>query len=107
MNKNKRLVYSTDKGRICPECNQAISNCECDNLKKLKVPDTAYSFKVLPLLGKLIANDADSYRYLAESIRMHPSQTELAEMMREAGFNRVEYFNLSAGVVALHRGFKS
>ena len=67
----------------------------------------AYSFKVLPLLGKLIANDADSYRYLAESIRMHPSQTELAEMMREAGFNRVEYFNLSAGVVALHRGFKS
>jgi len=67
----------------------------------------AYSFKVLPLLGKLIANDADSYRYLAESIRMHPSQPELAEMMRGAGFDRVEYFNLSAGVVALHRGFKN
>jgi len=67
----------------------------------------AYSFKLLPLLGKLIANDADSYRYLAESIRMHPSQPELAEMMREAGFDRVEYFNLSAGVVALHRGFKN
>lgn len=67
----------------------------------------AYSFKVLPLLGKLIANDADSYRYLAESIRMHPSQPELAQMMREAGFERVEFFNLSAGVVALHRGFKN
>jgi demethylmenaquinone methyltransferase/2-methoxy-6-polyprenyl-1,4-benzoquinol methylase len=67
----------------------------------------AYSFGVLPLLGKLIANDADSYRYLAESIRMHPSQPELAQMMREAGFDRVEYFNLSAGVVALHRGFKN
>lgn len=67
----------------------------------------AYSFGVLPLLGKLITNDAASYRYLAESIRMHPSQSELAQIMREAGFDRVEYFNLSAGVVALHRGFKS
>ena len=67
----------------------------------------AYSFKVLPLLGKLIADDADSYRYLAESIRMHPSQAELADLMREAGFEQVEYFNLSAGVVALHRGFKN
>ena len=66
-----------------------------------------YSFKVLPLLGKLFANDADSYRYLAESIRMHPSQPELADMLRDAGFSKVEYFNLSAGVVALHRGFKN
>ena len=66
-----------------------------------------YSFKVLPLIGKLFANDADSYRYLAESIRMHPSQPELADMLRDAGFAKVEYFNLSAGVVALHRGFKS
>jgi len=67
----------------------------------------AYSFRILPLLGKLIANDADSYRYLAESIRMHPSQSELAGMLRDAGFTKVDYFNLSAGVVALHRGFKS
>jgi demethylmenaquinone methyltransferase/2-methoxy-6-polyprenyl-1,4-benzoquinol methylase len=67
----------------------------------------AYSFRILPLLGKLIANDADSYRYLAESIRMHPSQSELAAMLRDAGFTKVDYFNLSAGVVALHRGFKS
>lgn len=67
----------------------------------------AYSLKVLPVLGKLVSKDADSYRYLAESIRVHPSQKELASMMREAGFERVDYFNLSAGVAAVHRGFKS
>ena len=65
-----------------------------------------YSFKVLPRLGKLVAGDDASYRYLAESIRMHPDQETLAGMMRDAGLARVEYFNLSAGVVALHRGFK-
>ncbi len=75
--------------------------------KPLKPLYDAYSFGVLPRLGKLIANDADSYRYLAESIRMHPSQAELAAMLREAGFERVDYFNLSAGAVALHRGFKT
>jgi len=66
----------------------------------------AYSFKLLPLLGKLVADDPDSYRYLAESIRVHPSQEELKQTMEAAGFRRVEYFNLSAGVVALHKGFK-
>ncbi|MGH8677218.1 MAG: bifunctional demethylmenaquinone methyltransferase/2-methoxy-6-polyprenyl-1,4-benzoquinol methylase UbiE [Burkholderiales bacterium] len=66
----------------------------------------AYSFKVLPLLGKLIVNDADSYRYLAESIRVHPDQEALKRMMEEAGFHRVQYYNLSAGVVAIHRGVK-
>ncbi|MBI4192424.1 MAG: bifunctional demethylmenaquinone methyltransferase/2-methoxy-6-polyprenyl-1,4-benzoquinol methylase UbiE [Betaproteobacteria bacterium] len=66
----------------------------------------AYSFKVLPLLGKLITNDSDSYRYLAESIRVHPDQEQLKKMMEQAGFERVEYFNLSAGVVALHRGYR-
>ena len=66
----------------------------------------AYSFKMLPLLGKLVADDADSYRYLAESIRMHPSQQVLKAMMEQVGFARVEYFNLTAGVVAIHRGFK-
>jgi len=66
----------------------------------------AYSFNVLPRLGKLVANDAEAYRYLAESIRMHPDQNELKQMMEEAGFERVEYFNLAAGVVALHRGYK-
>ena len=65
-----------------------------------------YSFKVLPLLGKLITNDGDSYRYLAESIRMHPDQEQLKKLMELAGFERVEFFNLSAGIVALHRGYK-
>ncbi len=65
-----------------------------------------YSFKFLPKMGQLIANDADSYRYLAESIRMHPGQQELKQMMEIAGFKRVEFFNMTAGVVALHRGYK-
>jgi demethylmenaquinone methyltransferase/2-methoxy-6-polyprenyl-1,4-benzoquinol methylase len=65
-----------------------------------------YSFKVLPAMGGLIARDPDSYRYLAESIRVHPSQEELKQLMQDAGFERVEYFNLSASVVALHRGYK-
>ncbi len=65
-----------------------------------------YSFKVLPKMGELIANDADSYRYLAESIRMHPGQEELKKMMEEAGLARVEYFNMTGGVVAAHRGYK-
>jgi demethylmenaquinone methyltransferase/2-methoxy-6-polyprenyl-1,4-benzoquinol methylase len=66
----------------------------------------AYSLKVLPLLGKLVADDSDSYRYLAESIRVHPDQEQLKTMMEQAGLERVEYFNLSAGVVALHRGYR-
>jgi demethylmenaquinone methyltransferase/2-methoxy-6-polyprenyl-1,4-benzoquinol methylase len=65
-----------------------------------------YSFKILPAMGKLIANDEESYRYLAESIRMHPDQDTLKQMMEEAGLERVEYFNLTGGVVALHKGFK-
>lgn len=66
----------------------------------------AYSFGVLPLLGRIVARDSASYRYLAESIRMHPPQERLKEMMSDAGLERVEYFNLAAGVVAVHRGFK-
>jgi demethylmenaquinone methyltransferase / 2-methoxy-6-polyprenyl-1,4-benzoquinol methylase len=66
----------------------------------------AYSLKVLPLLGKVVANDSESYRYLAESIRVHPDQEQLKTLMEEAGLERVEYFNLSAGVVALHRGYR-
>ena len=65
-----------------------------------------YSFKLLPKIGQLIAHDADSYRYLAESIRMHPGQEELKTMMIDAGLERVEYFNLTGGVVAVHRGYK-
>jgi demethylmenaquinone methyltransferase/2-methoxy-6-polyprenyl-1,4-benzoquinol methylase len=66
----------------------------------------AYSFNVLPLLGRFIAQDADSYRYLAESIRMHPNQETLLEMLRTAGFEQARYHNLSGGIVALHRGYK-
>lgn len=65
-----------------------------------------YSFKVLPWLGQKVANDSASYKYLAESIRMHPDQPTLAGMLSEAGLDRVEYFNLAAGAVALHRGYK-
>lgn len=63
-----------------------------------------YSFRVLPWIGQKIAQDADSYRYLAESIRMHPDQETLAQMLRDAGLDRVQYFNLSGGIVALHEG---
>lgn len=65
-----------------------------------------YSFKVLPQLGKLVAGDADSYRYLAESIRMHPDQDDLKTLMKEGGFGHVDYHNLTGGVVALHVGIK-
>ena len=65
-----------------------------------------YSFNVLPRIGQLVAGDADSYRYLAESIRMHPGQAELKAMMKSAGFAHVDVHNLSAGVVALHVGIK-
>ncbi len=65
-----------------------------------------YSFKLLPLMGEKVAHDAESYRYLAESIRMHPDQESLKTMMEQAGLARVEYFNMTAGVVALHRGYK-
>jgi demethylmenaquinone methyltransferase/2-methoxy-6-polyprenyl-1,4-benzoquinol methylase len=66
----------------------------------------AYSFHLLPKLGKLIANDEESYRYLVESIRKHPDQETLKEMMEKAGFERAHYFNLSGGIVALHKGYK-
>lgn len=65
-----------------------------------------YSFKILPFIGKLVTNDAESYQYLAESIRMHPDQETLKEMMEKAGFSQCQYHNLTAGIVALHRGFK-
>ncbi len=66
----------------------------------------AYSFNVLPRLGRFVARDEAAYRYLAESIRMHPDQETLKAMMETAGLGKVEYFNLAAGIVALHRGFK-
>jgi demethylmenaquinone methyltransferase/2-methoxy-6-polyprenyl-1,4-benzoquinol methylase len=67
----------------------------------------AYSFRVLPLMGRLVANDSDSYQYLAESIRMHPDQDTLRDMMEDAGFTRCEYHNMTGGIVALHKGVKA
>jgi demethylmenaquinone methyltransferase/2-methoxy-6-polyprenyl-1,4-benzoquinol methylase len=66
----------------------------------------AYSFHLLPKMGKLITSDAESYRYLAESIRMHPDQDTLQGMMDEAGYENTRYYNLTGGIVALHRGYK-
>jgi demethylmenaquinone methyltransferase/2-methoxy-6-polyprenyl-1,4-benzoquinol methylase len=65
-----------------------------------------YLMNVLPHMGRIVAGDADSYRYLAESIRLHPSQEKLLEMMKAAGFERCNYYNLSGGVAAVHRGYK-
>lgn len=65
-----------------------------------------YSFKLLPKMGEIVANDSESYKYLAESIRMHPDQQTLAGMMEQVGFEQVEFYNLTQGVVALHRGYK-
>jgi demethylmenaquinone methyltransferase/2-methoxy-6-polyprenyl-1,4-benzoquinol methylase len=74
--------------------------------KPLGAAYDAYSFNILPKLGKYVARDEAAYRYLAESIRMHPDQETLKAMMAAAGLERVEYFNLAAGVVALHRGYR-
>ena len=65
-----------------------------------------YSFKLLPKIGEIVANDSESYQYLAESIRMHPDQQTLKDMMSDAGFEQCDYHNLTGGIVALHRGFK-
>ncbi|MDU6410363.1 MAG: bifunctional demethylmenaquinone methyltransferase/2-methoxy-6-polyprenyl-1,4-benzoquinol methylase UbiE [Yersiniaceae bacterium] len=75
-------------------------------LEPLNKAYDAYSFHLLPRIGELVAQDADSYRYLAESIRMHPDQETLKGMMSDAGFDNVNYHNLTGGIVALHRGFK-
>ena len=74
--------------------------------KPLEPAYDLYSFKVLPWLGERVAGDASAYRYLAESIRMHPDQAKLAGMMEQAGLSNVEFFNLAAGVVAVHRGYR-
>jgi demethylmenaquinone methyltransferase/2-methoxy-6-polyprenyl-1,4-benzoquinol methylase len=74
--------------------------------KAIKPAYDLYSFKVLPTLGKLVADDADSYQYLAESIRVHPNQEDLKAMMEDAGFERCRYHNLAAGIVALHIGYR-
>ena len=76
------------------------------NVPGLKPLYDAYSFRILPLLGKLVARDAASYRYLAESIRVHPDQERLLKMMQDAGLEGCRYHNLSGGIVAVHRGYR-
>lgn len=74
--------------------------------KVLKPAYDLYSFKVLPALGKIVAGDSSSYRYLAESIRMHPDQEQMLELMKAAGFERCRFHNLAGGIVALHIGYR-
>lgn len=75
-------------------------------MKALEKPYDVYSFKVLPALGRVVAKDEASYRYLAESIRMHPDQETLKQMMTVAGLSHVKFYNMTGGVVALHKGYK-
>ncbi len=75
-------------------------------IRPLKPFYDIYSFKILPLIGKIVTKDSDSYRYLAESIRMHPNQENLLKRMEAVGFERCDYNNLTGGVVAVHRGYK-
>ncbi|MBD3610635.1 MAG: class I SAM-dependent methyltransferase, partial [Gammaproteobacteria bacterium] len=87
-------------------CGYRVLSFPLRRQRQMVIRDSLYSFKLLPFMGKAIANDAESYRYLAESIRMHPDQDTLKEMMMNAGFERTEYNNLTGGIVALHRGYK-
>jgi demethylmenaquinone methyltransferase/2-methoxy-6-polyprenyl-1,4-benzoquinol methylase len=104
----------TDKARALAEMHRVIRpggralvlEFSHPNDKILQKGYDAYSFGLLPMIGKLVAKDADSYRYLAESIRMHPDQQTLQAMMEEVGFERADYHNLTGGIVAIHRGFK-
>lgn len=104
----------TNKARALASMQRALKpggRCLVLEFSKPKLPALKpiydfYSFNVLPKLGKLVANDADSYRYLAESIRMHPDQDTLKTMMLNAGFDQCDVHNLAGGIVAIHRGVK-
>jgi demethylmenaquinone methyltransferase/2-methoxy-6-polyprenyl-1,4-benzoquinol methylase len=108
------LRNCTDKAAVLAEARRVLrpgGRFFCLEFSRLEVAALiplyeAWSFKVLPRLGKMFAGDAESYRYLAESIRMFPDQQELAEMMRSAGLGRVVLRNLSGGIAAIHSGWR-
>ena len=108
------LRNCTDKPAVLSEARRVLrpgGQFHCLEFSRLQVaalatPYETWSFEVLPRLGKLIANDADSYRYLAESIRTFPDQDTLAAMMEDAGFSRVRYRNLTGGIAAIHNGWR-
>lgn len=104
----------TDKQQALEQCLRILKPAGRLLVLEFSTPNIApvrplydfYSFKVLPKIGQWVTGDQDSYRYLAESIRQHPDQDTLKGMMQAAGFDQVEYFNLTGGVVAIHRGYK-
>lgn len=103
---HKDKALSAIRRVLRPGGQALILEFSAPTVRALRPVYDAYSFKVLPLLGRLVAKDSESYRYLAESIRMHPDQEALKGMMEAAGLERCSYLNLTMGVVALHRGFK-
>jgi len=103
---NKQLALQEMYRVLKPGARVVILEFSKPAYKQLSTIYDLYSFKVLPLLGKIVANDADSYRYLAESIRMHPDQEQLKTMMQTAGFENCDYQNLTGGICAIHKGFK-
>lgn len=103
---NKNLALQSMFRALKPGGKLLILEFSKPTLPGLSYVYDLYSFHVLPRLGKFIANDADSYRYLAESIRKHPDQKTLQQMMENEGFSNCDYHNLTGGIVALHRGYK-
>lgn len=104
----------TDKGKALKEMVRTLKPGSAAYILEFSKPAYAwletlydqYSFKVIPKLGEWVANDKESYQYLVESIRMHPGQEDLKSLMGQSGFDKVDYFNLMGGVVAIHRGYK-
>ena len=103
---HKELALASMYRVLKPGGNLLILEFSKPTLPGLEKIYDSYSFNILPKLGKVVANDEASYRYLAESIRKHPDQDTLKQMMDDAGFERSHYFNLSGGIVALHKGYK-
>jgi demethylmenaquinone methyltransferase / 2-methoxy-6-polyprenyl-1,4-benzoquinol methylase len=103
---DKAAALASMAGALKPGGQLLILEFSHPTLPVLQPLYDAYSFHVLPLLGRLVAQDADSYRYLAESIRKHPDQEELLALMRTAGLEGCKFHNLSGGIVAVHRGYR-